>query len=164
MSVKQGDTKGKRKTLLFLFTGFSTLLIFTTNIATANMWIIQFHWQFLFTNSRFWLVNILLCKFDNLSKKEIKYENPQNSWWKTTKNAKKKEKHKITFFILNSPCRLLIWHAPNFREAERIQLARNCQWNTPARFCLMFPVSKTSFCIQSNYLTVAYYIILTTVV
>ena len=33
---------------------------------------INFHWQFLITYSGFWLVNILLRKFDALSKKEMK--------------------------------------------------------------------------------------------
>ena len=31
---------------------------------------IQFHWQFLITYSDFWLVNILLQKFDTASEKE----------------------------------------------------------------------------------------------
>ena len=33
---------------------------------------IQFHWQFLIPYSGFWLVNILLQKFDTISKKEMK--------------------------------------------------------------------------------------------
>ena len=33
---------------------------------------IQFHWQLETTNSRFWLVNILLPKFDTSSKKVMK--------------------------------------------------------------------------------------------
>ena len=35
-------------------------------------WGIQFHWQFWTMNSCFWLVNILLRKFDTSSKKEMK--------------------------------------------------------------------------------------------
>ena len=36
------------------------------------MWFIQFRWQLESTNSRFWLVKILLRKFDTLSEKQQK--------------------------------------------------------------------------------------------
>ena len=50
---------------------------------------IQFHCQFLITNSRFWFVSILLRKFDASSRKEMKIIKTQILTWKTTKNAKK---------------------------------------------------------------------------
>ena len=40
--------------------------------AAASIYCIQFHWQFLITNYVFWLINILLRKFDALSKKYMK--------------------------------------------------------------------------------------------
>ena len=47
---------------------------------------IQFHRKLETTNSRFWLVNILLLKFDTLSKKEMKMIKTQILWWwKTTR-------------------------------------------------------------------------------
>ena len=49
----------------------------------------QFRSQLETTNSRFWLVNILLRKFETLSKKEIKIIKTQNLWWKTTKKYQK---------------------------------------------------------------------------
>ena len=50
----------------------------------------QFHWQLETTNSRFWLVNILLRKFDTLSKKETKWEKRKFCDEKQNKkNAKK---------------------------------------------------------------------------
>ena len=48
---------------------------FKNHIRPWNMKIslnIQFHWQLETTNSHFWLVNILLRKFDTSSKKEMK--------------------------------------------------------------------------------------------
>ena len=57
----------------------------------------KFHWQFLITYSGFWLVNILLWKFETLSKKEIKIK-------KTTKNVKKVYLNiRQHFFSANSP-------------------------------------------------------------
>ena len=49
----------------------------------------QFQWQFLITNSGFWLVNILLGKFDTSKKKE----NYKNTffWWKATKKCQQKK-------------------------------------------------------------------------
>ena len=65
---------------------------------------IQFHWQLETTNSYFWLVNILLRKFETLSKKEIKMIKTQISWWKTSKKYQISIcKHIVAFFILNSP-------------------------------------------------------------
>ena len=52
----------------------------------------QFHWQLETTNSRFWLVNILLPKFDTLSKEEMKIIKAQILWWKKTKRKKKNTK------------------------------------------------------------------------
>ena len=51
--------------------------------------IIQFHWSLDTTNSRFWLVNMLLRKFHTLSKKETKMIKTQILWWKTAKNCLK---------------------------------------------------------------------------
>ena len=51
--------------------------------------IIQFRWQLETTNSRFWLVNILLQKFDTLSEKEMKMIKTQMLWWKSTKKCQK---------------------------------------------------------------------------
>ena len=65
---------------------------------------IQFHWQFLITNSGFWLVN-MLWKFDTLSKKKEMVMIPtQIFWWKPTKRYQKRiYNHKVAFFTLNSP-------------------------------------------------------------
>ena len=56
---------------------------------TSAYFIIQFRWQLETTNSRFWLVNILLLKFHTLSEKEMKMIKTQILWWKTTKKCKK---------------------------------------------------------------------------
>ena len=65
---------------------------------------IQFHWQFLITNSGFWLINILLRKFNTSSKKEMKMIKAQLFWWKRMKRCQKSLcKHRVTFFTLNSP-------------------------------------------------------------
>ena len=50
---------------------------------------IQFHWQFLITNSDFWLVNILLQKFDTSSKNEMKMIKTRTYWWEATKKCQK---------------------------------------------------------------------------
>ena len=50
----------------------------------------QFHWQLETTNLRFWLVNILLRKFDTLSKKEIKMIKTNFMMKKKTKKTTKK--------------------------------------------------------------------------
>ena len=51
---------------------------------------IQFHWQFLITNSCFWLVSILLRKFDTSSKMEMKMIKNTNVMTKNnTKIARK---------------------------------------------------------------------------
>ena len=66
--------------------------------------IIQFRWQFENTNSRFWLVNTLLRKFETLSKKEIKMIKTQILWWKTTKKYQKSiYKHIVAFFTQTRP-------------------------------------------------------------
>ena len=71
----------------------------TLSIATYNFW------QFLVTNSRIWLVNILRRNFDTLSKKEKNMKKTQILWWKTTTRKSKKSMftHKAASFILNSP-------------------------------------------------------------
>ena len=66
--------------------------------------------QFLITNSGFWLVNILLRKFDTIHQKK-RNENDKNTtlWWKTRKKCLNSVcKHKVEFFILNSPHRLVM--------------------------------------------------------
>ena len=55
---------------------------------------IQFHWQLETANSRFWLVNIMLRKFDTSSKKEMKMIKIQNLWRKTKKQNKQTKKNK----------------------------------------------------------------------
>ena len=52
---------------------------------------IQFHWQFLITNSGFWLVNMMLWKFDTLSKKRNGNDTNTNFLMKTNKNVPKKD-------------------------------------------------------------------------
>ena len=54
---------------------FQVKSICTTH-AKFKSWI-QFQWQFLITNSGFWLVNILLCKFDTSSIKVIRMTKTQ---------------------------------------------------------------------------------------
>ena len=51
---------------------------------------IQLHWHLDTTNSRFWLVNMLLRKFDTLSKKEMKMIKTQILWRKAAKKMSKK--------------------------------------------------------------------------
>ena len=53
-------TRGRRKSGLF------------KNALGMRLPPVQFHWQFLTTNSGFWLVNILVRKFNTSSKKEMK--------------------------------------------------------------------------------------------
>ena len=53
------------------------LLIFPMS---GNNTFTQFHWPLETTNSRFWLVNILLWKFDPLSEKEMKVLSNIFSW------------------------------------------------------------------------------------
>ena len=53
------------------------LLIFPMS---GNNTFTEFHWQLETTNSRFWLVNILLWKFDPLSEKEMKVLSNIFSW------------------------------------------------------------------------------------
>ena len=52
---------------------------------------IQFRWQLETTNSRFWLVNILLRKFDNLSKKK-RNENDKNKFYDEKQQQQKCQK------------------------------------------------------------------------
>ena len=61
----------------------------------------QFHWQFLITYSGFWLVNILLQKFDTSSKKETKMIKTQPFCGKI-KCQKSTCKQKVVFFTVNS--------------------------------------------------------------
>ena len=77
---------------------------------------IQFNWQFPTTNSCFWLVNILLQKFDT-SSKNIK---TQILWWKTKQKKPPKSiwNCKVALFILNSPHWPVMEHVPNFRETS----------------------------------------------
>ena len=60
---------------------------------------IKFPWQFWTTNPSFWLVIILLRKFDASSKKEMKMIKTQIFWWKTLTKCQKKIrwKHKVVF-------------------------------------------------------------------
>ena len=60
---------------------------------------IQFHWQLETTNSRFWLINILLRKFDTLSEKEMKITKTQIMWWKNKKMPKKFKKVLSNIFL-----------------------------------------------------------------
>ena len=54
--------------------------IFMDVICVSSLCIIQFHWHLETTNSRFWLVNILLRKFDTLLEKEMKMIKKQILW------------------------------------------------------------------------------------
>ena len=47
----------------------------------------QFQWQFLITNPGLWLVNILLCKFNTSSKKEMKMIKAQSFNERQEKNV-----------------------------------------------------------------------------
>ena len=69
---------------------------------------IQFRWQFRTTSSCFRL--LISCRGDLILDKKKKKIKTLILWWKRTKTA---------FFILNSSCWPLMWHAPNFREAEK---------------------------------------------
>ena len=64
----------------------------------------QFHWQFLIAKSGFWLVNILLQKFDSLPEREMKMMKKQVFWWRRSKNAKKVH--------LNLKKHFLLWTRP----------------------------------------------------
>ena len=82
---------------------------------------IQFHWQFIITNSSYWLVSALLRKFDPLLRKEMKMIKTHAFWWKKKKKRKCICKHKVAFFTLSS----LHWTV----MLEKIKVIRNCQWN-----------------------------------
>ena len=62
----------------------------------------QFHWQLETTNSRFWLVNILLRKFDTSSKRKKMITT--NFMMKNNKDMSKKNiKVLNSFFFMDSP-------------------------------------------------------------
>ena len=64
---------------------------------------IQSHWRFLITYFGFWLVNILLRKFDTSSKKETKMIKTQPFCGKTKKKRQKSTcKQKVALFTVNS--------------------------------------------------------------
>ena len=82
---------------------------------------IHFQWQFIITIFGFWLVNILLLKFDTSSKKEMKMIKTHIFWWKTTRKCQKSVcKQKAAFFTLKSPHWSVIKHALNCRDTEEI--------------------------------------------
>ena len=56
----------------FLSLGIHVLNFFIIQKKNVRYTFKQFHWQFLTTHSGFWLINILLRKFDNSSGKEMK--------------------------------------------------------------------------------------------
>ena len=66
---------------------------------------IQFHWQFLSSYSVFWLVNILLWKFDISSQKKNWKQQKYFYWWKTT--TKKCQK-----VYVNVKYHCLLWNHP----------------------------------------------------
>ena len=66
---------------------------------------IQFHWQLETINSRFWLVNILLRKFDTSSKKEMKMIKTQILWCKT-------KKKKMPQKYINALSNIVLWTHP----------------------------------------------------
>ena len=56
-----------------------------------------------FLSPGFWLVNILLWKFDTSLIKEMKIIKTQFFWWRVTKKChKSKCKYKVTFFTVSS--------------------------------------------------------------
>ena len=56
----------------FLSLGIHVLNFFIIQKKNVRYTFKQFHWPFLTTHSGFWLINILLRKFDNSSGKEMK--------------------------------------------------------------------------------------------
>ena len=71
---------------------------------TLIYYCILFHWQFLITYSGFWLINILLGKFDTSSKKEMKMIKSQFFKWKLTIKCQESVcKYEVTFLTVNSP-------------------------------------------------------------
>ena len=83
--------------------------------------VIQFYRQFLIINFGFWLVNILLQKIEDFSKKWN--ENDKNIYDEKQQNNKKKPNSELaprSRDVIQS----------NFREPEKIKLIRNCQRNT----------------------------------
>ena len=93
--------------------GLDIFIIFTWKclLFLGDLLYIQLHWQFPITYSGFWLVNILLRKFDTSSKK--RNENDKSTHFfienKQNKNNKKEKKcqestckYNVAFFTVNS--------------------------------------------------------------
>ena len=81
------------------WSGFHTLALL---LVWKRLFFIQFHWQFWTTSSCFWLVNILLRKFDTSSKNDMKLNKTQIVCCKTTEKCQKRIWFsKIIYFILN---------------------------------------------------------------
>ena len=98
---------------------------FAANIFSymESLSITQFCWQLESTSSCFWLVNILLRKFDTSSNKKVKMIKRQNLWWKTPKKMPKSEwKHYVEY---------LFWTRPADRWCNMLQTLerrRNKEW------------------------------------
>ena len=92
---------------------------------------IQFHWQILTTYSGFWLVNILLGKFNTSSKKEMKMIKIQIFRWKMTKKCQESVwKCEVAFFTLNLPQWPVMQFAQNVRYTEKTWVISNCPLNS----------------------------------
>ena len=92
--------------------GLDIFIIFTWKclLFLGDLLYIQLHWQFPITYSGFWLVNILLRKFDTSSKKEMKMIKTHTFLLKTNKTKTTKTKkcqestcqYNVAFFTVNS--------------------------------------------------------------
>ena len=85
---------------------------------------IQFHWHLDTTNSRFWLVNILLWKFDTLSKKRNENDKNTNFMMKNSKKMSKKYMKALIRLGLLVRVRL----GQNFSETEKIYWCHIVRW------------------------------------
>ena len=82
--------------------------------------------NFVSTNSCFWLVKILLRKFNTWSKKKKKENDKKTNFM--MRNIRKCEwKHKIAFFKLSWPHWPVMQHIYNSREMEKIEMIWNCR-------------------------------------
>ena len=77
----------------------------------------------------FWLLNILLRKFDTSLKKQMKMIKTQILWWKTTKKMREKYMKALSnIFIWTRPTDLRLQYPPNFRETEKIYWCHFVRW------------------------------------
>ena len=100
---------------------------FCNTPTNSTMQTLQFHWQLETANSHFWLVNILLRKFDTSSKKRIQNDKNTNFMIKKKKLPKKYIKALSNiFYELTSLTRDVICF--KFRETKKYIILVKIYW------------------------------------